>query len=276
MERAAHKQVFSRIELARKALRDCRLCPRNCGVDRMASKTGFCGLTDSVRCYREVLYSGEEADLNPSHHIYFAGCNLRCEFCTVAEWNEQPDAADATDIENLKKLINRRIKQGAKTLNLLGGEPAVNIYGILKMLSRLGPETVVVWNSNMYYNDIVDELIAGLADVYLADLKVGNERCAGAILGAADYPDVAKGNIVKASRRSRVIVRHLILPGHRECCLKPVLKWLAEELPAVEVSLRGDYFPSADAAASPAGYLSRDEFQNAIRFAAQLQLNLVK
>jgi len=257
-------------------LRECRLCPRNCGVDRTAGATGYCGLDDSVRCYREVLYDGEEDDLNPSHHIYFAGCNLRCEFCTVAEWNESPDAAEETDIVALGDKITERIRQGARTLNLLGGEPAVNIAGILELLRRVECETTVVWNSNMYYNTIVDELTAGLVDVYLADLKVGNSRCAETMLKAADYLEVAKKNILKASSHGRVIVRHVILPGHTKCCLEPVLHWLAERLPGVEVSLRGDYFPPADAVAAPGGYLSGNEFQNALQLAAQLRLNLVK
>ena len=128
----------------------------------------------------------------------------------------------------------------------------------------------------MYYNEVVDELMAGLVDVYLADFKVGDERCAESILGADDYLEVVKKNIIKAGTHGRVIVRHVILPGHTECCLKPILRWLAETLPAVEVSLRGNYFPPADARASPAGYLSGDEFQRAMRFAAQYRLNLVK
>jgi putative pyruvate formate lyase activating enzyme len=276
MNLGANKLAARRAGIAYDALKECRLCPRNCAVDRTAGEVGFCGLTDSVRCYREVLYNGEEADLNPSHHIYFAGCNLRCEFCTVAEWNEKPGEAEVTSIAKLKKIIDRRIGEGARTLNLLGGEPAVNVYGILKLLSRLRPETTVIWNSNMYYNEIVNELIAGLVDVYLADFKVGDSRCAEAILGAADYLDVTRRNIIKASSQGRVIVRHVILPGHAECCLKPILYWLAKELPAVEVSLRGDYFPPADAKASPDGYLGRDEFQNAVQFATQLRLNLVK
>jgi putative pyruvate formate lyase activating enzyme len=287
MNPMAHKQAHRRAEIARKALRECRLCPRNCGVDRTArldspssarraGATGFCGMDDSVRCYREVLYDGEEDDLNPSHHIYFAGCNLRCEFCTVAEWNESPDAAEKTDIGALGDKITERIRQGARTLNLLGGEPAVNIAGILELLSRLECETTVVWNSNMYYNNIIDELTAGLVDVYLADLKVGNNHCAEAMLKAADYLEVTKKNIIKASTHGRVIVRHVILPGHTKCCLEPILRWLAERLPGVEVSLRGDYFPPADAVAAPAGYLSGNEFQNALQLAAQLRLNLVK
>jgi putative pyruvate formate lyase activating enzyme len=105
---------------------------------------------------------------------------------------------------------------------------------------------------------------------------VGNNQCAEAILGAADYIEVTKRNILKASKRGRVIVRHVILPGHTECCLKPVLSWLADEIPTVEVSLRGNYFPPADATKAPVSYLGRDEFQNAMQLAGQLRLNLVK
>ena len=276
MNPVVHKQACSRAKLAKEAMRNCRLCPRNCGVDRTAGVTGYCGLDDSVRCHGEVLSNAEEECLNPSHQIWFTGCNLRCEFCAVAEWNEQPQAAEKTTIAELKIRVAKRKRQGARNLNLLGGEPAVNVHGILELLSQIECKTTVVWNSNMYYNDVVDELIAGLVDVYLADLKVGNNQCAEAILGAADYIEVTKRNILKASKRGRVIVRHVILPGHTECCLKPVLHWLAEDLPGVEVSLRGSYFPPADATKAPVSYLSRDEFQNAMQLARQLRLNLVK
>ena len=66
-------------------------------------------------------------------------------------------------------------------------------------------------------------------------------------MGAADYLEVAKRNIVKASEHGRVIVRHVILPGHTECCLKPILHWLSQEMPDTEVSLRDNYFPPANA-----------------------------
>jgi putative pyruvate formate lyase activating enzyme len=276
MNPSAHKQARHRAEIAREALRNCRLCPRNCGVDRTAGVTGYCGLDDSVRCHREVLSNAEEERLNPSHQIWFTGCNLRCEFCAVAEWNEQPQAAEKTTIAELKIRVAERKRQGARNLNLLGGEPAVNIHGILELLSQIECKTTVVWNSNMYYNEIIDELIAGLADVYLSDLKVGNNQCAEAMLGAADYLQVAQRNIIKASTHGRVIVRHVILPGHTECCLKPILHWLAEEMPGAEVSLRDNYFPPADARKAPVSYLSRDEFQNALQLARQLRLNLVK
>jgi putative pyruvate formate lyase activating enzyme len=276
MDRAAHKQAGERAKRAVEALRCCKLCPRQCGVDRIAGEKGYCRLDDSVRCFREVLHWREEQQLIPSHQVYFAGCNLRCEYCTVSEWNNEPWAGEQIDIDDLVRTIARRRHEGAKTLNLLGGEPAVNVHGVLELLARLEPETQVVWNSNMYYNEIVDELMAGLVDVYLPDLKCGSDQCAEVLLGADDYVKVAKQNILRAQGHADVIVRHFVLPGHDKCCLKPVLSWLVEEMPDVKLSLRGDYVPPAEAVAAPTEYLRQGDFRKARNLAGKLGLNLIE
>jgi len=276
MDYRAHREAFERENLARHALTHCNLCPRRCGVDRTAGEKGYCGLDDLVRCFREMLYSGEESELVPSHQIHFAGCNLRCEFCVVAEWNEQPYAAREMNVEDMVKKIAYRRSQGAKTLNLLGGEPAVSLHGILELLGCIDPKITVVWNSNMYYNDIVDKLMVGLADIYLADLKCGNAGCAENLLGAKDYVAVARQNILKAGKHAYVIVRHLIMPGHNECCLKPTLTWLAENIPEVKLSLRGNYIPPAEAVSAPRRYLKEEELQCAKDMAQSMGLKLIE
>ena len=268
--------IEAALEAATRHLRHCRLCPRNCGVDRTAGERGYCGLDDKTRCFREMLHPAEEAELTPSHQVYFTGCNLRCGYCTVAEWNESPEEAKEIDVEKLAAVIAKRKKEGAKTLNLLGGEPAVSVYGILKLLSRLDASTLVVWNSNMYYNSIVDELMAGLIGIYLADLKCGNADCAGRLLGSSDYVEVAKGNILRAVGHSDVIVRHLILPGHTDCCLEPILEWLSAKAPDVKLSLRGNYVPPVEAINAPKGYLRPDELKRAGQMAAKMGVTLVK
>jgi putative pyruvate formate lyase activating enzyme len=213
MDYKAHKQAPHRARLAREALNCCRLCPRQCGVNRIVGEKGYCRLDDSVRCFREMLYSGEEQQLIPSHQIYFAGCNLRCEFCPVFEWNNKPWMAREMDIDDLSQTIANRRMEGARTLNLVGGEPAVNLHGILELLARVGPETQVVWNSNMYYREIVDELMTGLVDVYLADLKCGNDRCAKALVGAEDYVQVAKQNTLRACKHRTSLCATWSCPG---------------------------------------------------------------
>ncbi len=272
----AHIQAEWRAGLAWEVLQNCQLCPRNCGVDRTSGQKGYCRTDSNARCYREVLYWGEEKQLNPSHQVYFAGCNLRCEFCVVNEWNQRPQSAGIMDLELVAATIKRRKNEGAKTLNLLGGEPAVNIKGILELLGRVDASTLVVWNSNMYYNEIVDELMSGLMDICLADLKCGNSDCARRLVGCEDYMEVVKRNIVKASRSCDVIVRHLLLPGHFDCCVSPILEWLSAEAPKVKVSLRGNYVPPAQAKEAPLGYLQPEELRRAEELARKRGLNLIQ
>ena len=110
------------------------MCPHLCGVNRLEGQTGVCGLDSNVYCFREMLNLTEEPGLVPSHQVYFAGCNLKCGFCSVAEWNADPMAVPVIEADNLVERIQTRQQQGAVNLNLLGGEPAVSIYGILELL----------------------------------------------------------------------------------------------------------------------------------------------
>ena len=128
----------------------------------------------------------------------------------------------------------------------------------------------------MYYNSIVDELTTGLIDIYLADFKCGNNKCAESLLGASDYTEIVEENILKAAKHADVIIRHVIMPGHSQCCLKPILEWLADKLPGVKLSLRDNYVPPVQVASSPAGYLTQKEMQTAVGLAESMGLNLIK
>ena len=275
MNQDAYQQLEERIARAFEELRCCKLCPHECAVDRTAGQRGICQLGDKLVCFREMMHYKEEEGLNPSHQVYLAGCNLHCEFCSVAEWNESVGQIKGLEEEELVAKIEERQKKGSKTLNLLGGEPAVNVYGILKLLRQLEPTTFVVWNSNMYYNDIVDELLQGLISVSLADLKCGNDNCSESLLGCGNYVERVKENIINACKHSEVIVRHIVLPGHFECCAKPILRWLSD-VPNIKLSLKGDYIPPAGASVAPKEYVNEKEMATMFETAAEMGLSLVK
>jgi len=276
MKEEAHTQALGRAQALREGLRSCRLCPRQCGVDRLGGRKGVCGLDATVRWFREMVIDYEESPLNPSHQVYFAGCNLGCAFCSVQEWNLEPEAARPMDLRGLAAVIEQRRRQGARTLNLLGGEPAVSVHGIVELLARVDVRTTVVWNSNMYYGDHVARALDGLVDIYLADLKCGNATCAERLLGAGDYLDVVRANILGARAVGDVIVRHLILPGHLDCCLGPTLEWIAQHAPDLKVSLRGDYAPPAHDSAAPPTYLCPGDRDRALRMAGGLGLHVIE
>lgn len=269
-------KISDRMQLAQKALKSCALCPRNCKIDRTANHSGYCGLTDSARVFREMLHPYEEAELSPSHQIYFAGCNLKCEYCTVAEYNEIPEDSPEMDIDYLLEKIKLRKTQGAKNINILGGEPTISITGLLTLLERTYTDATTILNSNMYYNEIVNELLDGLIDIYLADFKCGNNNCAKKILDADNYFETVSKNILHAYQNSDIILRHLVMPGHIDCCLKPILQWIAQNIPDVKLSLRVNYIPPADAQNAPAQYITNQDTKNAMNMAKNLKLNIVE
>ena len=275
MKSEAHKESIARAEIVRAELEKCTLCPRQCKVNRIQGERGYCGLDDKVRVFREMLHPYEESIINPSHQIYFAGCNLKCAFCTVAEWNEQPNAAPEIDYEQMALKIKKRRIQGAKTLNLLGGEPAINAQGIFELLRRVSPDSTVVLNSNMYFDRRLFALLDGFIDVYLADFKCGNNACATEMLESENYLEIVCDNILAASQQSEVILRHLILPGHFMCCTRNILNWIAKEIPGVKLSLRADYAPPAQSTRVPNDYLDESEYDRVVDYSRNLGLNLI-
>ncbi len=101
----------------------------------------------------------------------------------------------------------------------------------------------VVWKSDFHFTPEALDLLTGVVDVFVADFKFGNDACAHRLSGINHYLSIVTRNLLAARSRGRLIVRHLLLPGHDECCWKPIAAWLAEHLPDVEVSIRGGFMP---------------------------------
>jgi len=238
--------IAERVRRARALTQACELCELRCGVDRTRGEVGHCGVTNEARVFHELLHFGEELELIPSHAIYLTGCSFRCVFCMTGEHITRPAASTngvALDPRAFAARVAARRLEGAKNVNFLGGEPSVNTVAILELLSHCPPDTRVVWNSNLYYTDEQAELLDGVVDVFLADWKYGNPGCAERLSQAPDYPRVVRRNLVRAARHARVIVRYLVMPGHNDCCLRPIVRALSEVLPGAPLSILDPYLP---------------------------------
>jgi len=271
----SYNQIPKRKEIIRQLLMDCRLCPHQCRVNRVDGETGVCGLDLQAYCFREMINLSEEQGLVPSHQVYFAGCNLKCGFCSVAEWNVNPTSVPAIEINDLVGRIEDKRLQGAINLNLLGGEPAVNLYGILNLLEKIPQLTQVVWNSNMYYNKPVFDALDGLIDVYLADFKCGSNTCSEKLLGVDKYLETVQENLLFAAQKADLYIRHVAMPGHLDCCTRPVLEWIAEHLPDNKVSLRFDYIPPIPPGDCPESYFTLKEQEKIKEISKRLALNVI-
>jgi putative pyruvate formate lyase activating enzyme len=115
-------------------------------------------------------------------------------------------------------------------------------------------------------------------DVWLADYKFGNDDCALRLAKVPHYQRVVRENLMWASSHSELIVRHLLMPGHVDCCWEPVAQWLAAELPFVKVSLRDGFWPAWQAARHPElrGPVAASEAERAQDLARSYGLRLIE
>lgn len=269
-----------RLDWANKALSECRLCPRDCRVNRIAEKLGWCGAGAQVQYYKEFVHYGEEPDLSPSHTVYLKHCNLQCLFChTACERNTA--AAIYLTPNRLKEIVEHGRSRGARNLNILGGEPMVNLPGLLKIFAEVETSCPIIWNTNLYCSETALELVAGIPDVYLADLKFGNAVCAKKLADSDDYWDVVRTRLIdleSCEGKNKIIVRHLVMPGHIECCTRPVLEWMAKKLTGVRLSLGLNYLVMPGARNDPhlKRFLTESERFQAEKIANTLGLHLVQ
>ena len=141
----------------------------------------------------------------------------------------------------------------SRNVNWVGGDPIPNVPFILRVLRELGTDhpRPQVFNSNMYMTERVMHLLDGVVDLYLADFKYGNDACAERLSHVVGYFGVVSRNHGLAAAQAELIVRHLVLPGHVDCCSIPVLDWLAGNLGPVRVNVIDQYRPVYKASEHP-------------------------
>ena len=241
----SHPQVCSKIlALAWQQYRCCRLCEHRCGVDRLAGERGFCQAGPVPRVFRSALEYGEEAALVPSQVVYLSGCDLRCEFCITGVDAYEPRRGRELTPESFARILADARRRGARNLQWSGGEPSLFLPSLLQLMADSDTVMPVVWKSNFHETVEAMELLEGTVDVYLADFKFGNNACARRLGGVSGYMETLRRNLLLVGRGGgRLIVRHLLLPGHEQCCFRPIVRWLADHLPGVEFSIRDSYLP---------------------------------
>lgn len=274
------RRVQKQAQAAQGHLADCHLCPHHCGP-RRATAQGVCRVGERAFIASEMLHMGEEEPLRPAHAIFFSGCTATCSFCTAAKFAFRPTYGITVSPAQLAARMVRRQDEGARSICFIGGDPAPHIPFILESLAALGADKRVpaVLNSNFYLTDEALDLLDGAIDLYLPDFKfgpaAGPESCGERIGGMPDYWAVVTGSIERVHRaKAPLIVRHLLMPGHFECCTVPVLHWLAER-PDIRVSLLTQYLAPAHARGELAHSLGQSEIDQAVTLARHLALDLI-
>ena len=219
-----------KIEIAKRILAACHLCAHGCKINRLAGTLGYCRCGSQMTISSIFEHMGEEPELVPSGTIFTMGCTMRCKHCqnwTISQWKE---AGKKYDAQELAREVEQLRFNGCRNINLVGGEPTPWLRQWMNVFKLVNINVPTVWNSNTYYSPEAAKLLAGFVDVYLLDFKYGPGRCAERISDAPGYWGICTHNHLEAQRSGELIIRILVLPNHLECCTKPIVNWVAENL----------------------------------------------
>ena len=237
---------------------DCRLCPRNCRVNRK-ERTGFCGEKDGIRCARAALHHWEEPCISGtrgSGTVFFSGCSLKCCYCQNYQISQEGLGKEISP-EKLARIFLDLQEQGAHNINLVTGTHF--LPGILTALDLARPKLSipVVYNCGGYEKPEVIRLLDGYVDIYLPDLKYFDPELSARYSGARDYFAQASQAVSAMISQTGspvfdedgimqkgVIIRHMVLPGSRKDSIS-ILHWIRENLPeeGFLLSLLSQYTP---------------------------------
>lgn len=269
----------------------CRLCGRRCGVNRLAGESGQCRITQPAMVSSYGPHFGEEAPLVGRHGsgtIFFTYCNLNCQFCqnyTISQLGEGSPVSG----EGLAQMMLSLQARGCHNINLVSPTHVVpHILEALVLAAGTGLHLPLVYNSGGYDSLEVLELLDGVVDIYMPDVKYSDAGTAERLSGVKDYPAVNQAAVLEMHRQvgdlqidktgiaSRgLLVRHLVLPdglaGTRE-----VVSFLAREVsPNTYVNIMSQYHPCYRAFDMPGLLrpLRWEEFDEAVALARKAGLN---
>jgi putative pyruvate formate lyase activating enzyme len=249
-----------RLPQAKSLLNPCRLCPRNCGVDRLAGETGRCRSTSQLAVSSITLHHGEEPPISGfrgSGTIFLSNCNLKCLFCQNYPISQLGTGNTMTPEEVAQGMVLLQ-QGGAHNINwVTPTHMAPMLMEALLIARRHGMDLPLVYNSGGYDSLDMLRLWDGIIDIYMPDMKYSDPRMARKYSGIPDYPEHNQGAILEMHRQvgnlqlndqgvaiGGLLVRHLVLPNDISGA-EGVLTFLASEVsPHTYVSLMSQYFPA--------------------------------
>lgn len=274
-----------------KILSSCKLCPRNCCVDRNNGQLGFCNAGLYVKVARVGLHQWEEPPISGergSGTIFFSNCNLKCCFCQNYQISHEGYGKELSIPELAQKFIYLQ-SNGAHNINLVTGSPYVpQIVQAIKIARAIGLAVPVVYNTSSYEKVETLKLLDGVVDIYLPDIKFVSPELSRKYLGVANYFAVASPAILEMVRqrgpavmdenglmRSGVIVRHLVMPGMTDDTLR-CMEWFKDNLSksGVYFSLMAQYLPFYEAKQHPEinRQLNEEEYNTVVNKLEELEL----
>jgi putative pyruvate formate lyase activating enzyme len=251
--------VFSaRVEMVGNLLAPCRLCPRECRVDRLAGQTGFCQQGGQARVAKALPHFGEEPPLTGERGagtVFFTGCALRCRYCQNYQISQE-GLGEETSTAALADIFLDLQQRGCHNLDLVSPTPHWPfILEALEIAIPRGLTLPIVYNTHGYLSHPLLKLLDGIVDIYLPDMKYGTDETAELLSQVPGYTSLnrkavremfAQTGPLKTDEEGLafrgLLVRHLVLPEHLSDT-SAVLQDLLEISPRIPLSLMAQYRP---------------------------------
>ncbi len=283
-------ELRRRIASLREILAPCRLCPRQCRVDRLKGEVGYCKAGASLKVSSAFPHFGEEAPLVGYHGsgtIFLAHCNLRCVFCQNYDISHQ-GAGEEVSPSTLARAMLRLQELGCHNINFV--TPTHYVAQILAALPEAverGLRLPIVYNCSGYESIEVIRLLDGIVDIYMPDAKFMDEAHSKRFCNAPDYPSVLRGALKEMHRQvgdlvinpqgiaeRGLLVRHLVMPGG-VASSKEVFEFIARELSIhTYVNIMDQYRPlyRADEFPEIDRRITHREYREAVNMAKEVGL----
>jgi len=247
-----------KIKKAYKLLESCRLCPRECGINRVKGELGFCkaGILPMVSSFHP--HFGEEPPISGSRGsgtIFFTQCNLKCVFCQNYPISHMGEGREVS-IEELAATMLRLQGQGCHNINLV--TPTHYIPQILEaviLARQKGLSVPMVYNCGGYEGMETLDLMEGVVDIYMPDMKYSNSKAAERFSSAPNYFEISKKAVKEMHRQvgdlkiekgiaiKGLLIRHLVLPDNLAGS-EAIFDFIVEELsPHTYVNIMAQYYP---------------------------------
>ncbi len=240
-------KLAERVEAAYRVMEKCELCPRRCGVNRLEGETGFCRAPKEAVVHSHQAHFGEELPLVGEHGsgtIFFSNCNLRCVFCQNWPIAHEGRGSRVSD-EDIAEMMLDLQRRGCHNINVVTPTHVMpNILSATRTALKKGLQLPLCYNTSGYERVEMLELLDGMVDIYLPDLKFmdGAEAQRYNEAEAFDYPEIAREAIIEMHRqvgdlvtdenniaRRGLMIRHLVMPN-RVSGAREFASWVAENL----------------------------------------------
>ena len=284
-------ELKKRVYEAYHQLTHCRICAHECGINRMGGDVGFCGTGSHAIVSSYGRHLGEEYPIRGergSGTIFFSRCNLHCQYCQNSDISQAP-AGDEIDAKDLAYIMLEIQGMGCHNINLVSPSHVVpQILAGLFVAAKAGLNIPLVYNTGGYDHLNTLNLLDGIIDIYMPDMKYANDDIGKKYSGISDYPKVNQSAVIEMHKQVSdlscdkrgiayrgLLIRHLILPNNIESTRK-ILSFISNNISKnTYINLMDQYHPAYNAYKFPElnRRITKEEYDEALKSAKSLGLN---